>query len=74
MSPLELIKAANEMPDKKTQFLLEFHRRLSMPAICLIIIILGPSLSLMAGKSGRLGGLTVGLSVFAVYYTLLLYG
>ncbi|MBA4348822.1 MAG: hypothetical protein C0415_02395 [Thermodesulfovibrio sp.] len=74
LSPVELIKLANEMPDKKTQFFLEFHRRLSMPAVCLIIIILGPSLSLMAGKSGRLGGLTVGLSVFAVYYTLLLYG
>jgi lipopolysaccharide export system permease protein len=45
-----------------------------MPAICLIIIFLGPSLSLMAGKSGRLGGFTVGLLVFAIYYTLMLYG
>lgn len=74
LSPAELIEAAISSPDKKIQYFLEFHRRLSMPAICIIIIFLGPALSLMAGKSGRLGGLTVGLSVFAVYYTLLLYG
>lgn len=74
MMPSELLKASRQFPDKKTQFFLEFHRRLSMPAICLIIILLGPSLSLMSGKSGRMGGLTVGLSVFAVYYSLLLYG
>lgn len=74
MTPVELFRASREFPDKKIPYLLEFHRRVSMPAICLIIVLLGPSLSLMAGKSGRLGGLTVGLSVFAVYYTLLLYG
>lgn len=74
MTPGELLGAAREKPGEKIPYLLEFYRRLSMPAICLIIIMLGPSLSLMAGKSGRLGGLTVGLSVFAVYYTLLIYG
>jgi lipopolysaccharide export system permease protein len=74
LSPIELLREAKTAPDKKGQFLLEFHRRLSMPAICLILIMLGPSLSLIAGKSGRMGGLTIGLSVFAAYYTLLLYG
>lgn len=74
MTPRELLKSAKEAPDRRTALLLEFHRRLSMPAICLIIIFLGPALSLIAGKAGRLGGLTIGLSVFAVYYTLLLYG
>jgi lipopolysaccharide export system permease protein len=74
LTPLELLAASKKSPEKKVQLFLEFYRRLSMPAICLIIIFLGPSLSLMAGKSGRLGGLTVGLSVFVVYYTLLLYG
>ncbi len=74
MTPAELLQASRKFPERRVQYLLEFYRRLSMPAICLIIILLGPSLSLMAGKSGRLGGLTVGLSVFAVYYTLLIYG
>lgn len=74
LTPFELIKASKKSPEKRVIYLLEFHRRLSMPAICLITILLGPSLSLMAGKSGRLGGLTVGLIVFALYYSLLLFG
>lgn len=74
LTPMGLWKASREPTEKKISYLLEFHRRLSMPAICLILVLLGPSLSLMAGKAGRLGGLTIGLSVFAVYYTLLLYG
>ena len=28
----------------------------------------------MAGKSGRLGGLSLGLGVFTIYYILLIYG
>jgi len=74
LTPWELLKAARETPAQGMGFLLELHRRLSMPAVCLIVIMLGTALSLIAGKSGRLGGLTIGLSVFAVYYTLLIYG
>jgi lipopolysaccharide export system permease protein len=74
LTPPELLRAANESPDMRMSFLLEFHRRLSMPAVCLIVIFLGTALSLIAGKSGRLGGLTIGLGIFAAYYTLLLYG
>ena len=29
---------------------------------------------MVAGKAGKLGGLTMGLAVFTVYYMLLLYG
>ncbi len=71
---LELLKASKEKPDKKTNLLLEFHRRLSMPALCLIVVLLGPPLSLLSGKSGRLGGLTIGLLAFGAYYILLIYG
>ncbi|MDP2279520.1 MAG: LptF/LptG family permease, partial [Nitrospirota bacterium] len=53
---------------------LELHRRLSLPSVCLILMLLGPPLSLFAGKSGRLGGLTLGLLIFAVFYILLIYG
>ncbi|MCC6346694.1 MAG: LptF/LptG family permease [Nitrospirales bacterium] len=74
MTPGELWRISREVPDKRISTLLELHRRLSMPALCLVLVFLGPSLSLMAGKSGRLGGLTVGLTVFAVYYIFLLYG
>jgi lipopolysaccharide export system permease protein len=74
LTPFDLLKEAREKPAIAMGYLLEFHRRLSMPAVCLIVIFLGTSLALIAGKSGRLGGLTIGLMIFALYYTLLLYG
>ncbi len=74
LTPFELIDQSKRMADKKVMYLLEFHRRLSMPGVCLIIIFLGPSLALIAGKTGRLGGLTIGLMVFAAYYSVMIYG
>ena len=75
-TPGELLRKAEgtELPKEKTALFLEFHRRLSLPFVCLILVILGPSLSLMAGKSGRLGGLAIGLLVFTLYYMVLIYG
>jgi lipopolysaccharide export system permease protein len=35
---------------------------------------MGTPLALIAGKSGRLGGLAIGLLVFTAYYMLLIYG
>lgn len=74
LTPSELLSRAAESQSRSLLYYLEFHRRLSMPAICLIIIMLGPPLALLSGKSGRLGGLTLGLLVFVVYYSVLLYG
>jgi lipopolysaccharide export system permease protein len=52
----------------------ELNRRLSLPFLCIVLIFFGPSLSLLAGRSGKLGGLTLGLAVFTIYYMLLIYG
>ncbi|MCE5195322.1 MAG: LptF/LptG family permease [Nitrospiraceae bacterium] len=75
LTPLELY---NEFKKQSGQdavsFILEFHRRLSLPSVCLLLMLLGPPLSLIAGKTGRLGGLTLGLSVFVAFYILLIYG
>lgn len=73
-TPFELIRKAHDTEKfrEKTALYLEFHRRLSLPSICLLLIFLGPPLSLMAGKSGRLGGLALGLLVFTLYYILLI--
>jgi lipopolysaccharide export system permease protein len=75
-TPLQLLDKARAAGTKRdrTALLLEFQRRLSLPAVCLILIFLGPSLSALSGKSGKLGGLAIGLVVFAAYYMLLLYG
>ncbi|MCX8070225.1 MAG: LptF/LptG family permease, partial [Thermodesulfovibrionales bacterium] len=74
MTPKQLLLEADNNPAKRLNFLLEYQRRFSMPAMCIIIVLLGPTLGLMAGKSGRLGGLTIGFAVFGIYYTLLIYG
>ncbi len=75
-TPGELLQKARGVGADKTKasLFLEFHRRLSLPAVCLILIFLGPPLSLMSGKSGRLGGLAIGLLVFTMYYMMLIYG
>jgi len=59
---------------KKVAFYLELHRRFSLPAVCLVLAFLGPPLALASGKSGKLGGLALGLFVFTLYYTVLIYG
>jgi len=74
LTPFELIKEMREGPNHASSLQLELHRRLSLPLLCIIIIFLGPPLSLMGGKSGRLGGLSLGLGVFTIYYVLLIYG
>lgn len=74
MTLIELKEMAMESPERSCYFLFEFHKRLSIPALCLIVILLGPSLATMAGRSGKLGGFTIGISVFVGYYILLLYG
>lgn len=75
MTPFELLKSAGESKTgERVSFYLEFHRRLSFPALCLILMFLGPPLSLLSGRSGRFGGLTIGLSVFTAFYLMLIYG
>ncbi|MCL5022110.1 MAG: LptF/LptG family permease [Nitrospirae bacterium] len=75
LTPLELLKEAEgREPRGKVALLLEFHRRLSLPSLCLLLMFLGPPLALLSGKSGRLGGLTIGIGVFTIFYILLVYG
>lgn len=75
MTPSELLKTAKALGmNDGIPVLLEFHRRLSLPSLCILLMFLGPPLSLLAGKSGRLGGLTIGLGVFMIFYIMLIYG
>ncbi|MBI4685212.1 MAG: LptF/LptG family permease [Nitrospirae bacterium] len=75
LTPLELLREAKkETPQQAVALFLELHRRLSLPSVCLFLMMLGPPLSLVAGRSGRLGGLTIGLFIFVTFYMLLIYG
>ena len=75
-TPMQLLQDAKKAGSSKKAagLYLEFDRRISLPAVCLILIFMGPPLALIAGKSGRLGGLAIGLLVFTLYYMLLIYG
>ncbi|MBI4824619.1 MAG: LptF/LptG family permease [Nitrospirae bacterium] len=72
-TPFELLGEAGKSEEGSDIMVLEFHRRLSFPLLCLMIGFLGPPLSLISGRTGRLGGLTIGLSLFAGYYSTLIY-
>jgi lipopolysaccharide export system permease protein len=75
MTPTDLLReAGTKDPKERIPLLLELHRRLSLPSLCLLLMFLGPPLSLLSGKSGRLGGLTLGIGVFTVFYMILVYG
>jgi len=75
LTPYEIIRKIKELDRERVDNLyLELYRRLSLPFLCILLIILGPPLAMMSGKSGKLGGLTLGLGVFTVYYALLIYG
>lgn len=75
LTPLELFRETKKtLPEQSVPLFLELHRRLSLPSVCLILMLLGSPLALLAGKSGRLGGLTIGLFIFVVFYMLLIYG
>jgi lipopolysaccharide export system permease protein len=75
LMPAELMRKIRETKEDKERIslYLELHRRLALPVICLVLILLAPPLSLMSGKSGKLLGLTIGLTVFAGYYVLQIY-
>ncbi len=74
LTPFELLdKAVDKKGRSQRQLIVEFHRRFSLPVVCLLLMVLGPPLALMAGRTGKLGGLALGLGVFASYYGLLTY-
>lgn len=75
LTPAELLREAEGKDSReRLNLLLEFHRRLSLPSACLFLMLLGPPLSLLFGRSGRLGGLTLGLATFTLFYLMLIYG
>ena len=75
LTPSELAQKASEKNTfkQKVSYYLELHRRLSLPFICLVLIFLGTPFSLFSGKSGKLGGLALGLLIFTFYYMALIY-
>jgi len=73
-SLFELISKIESDGKLRVDYKIELYKRFSLPVLCIISVFLAPSLCLLAGRSGRLGGITVGLAVFAIYYIFMIYG
>ena len=55
-------------------YLIELHKRLTLPLTCLIFAFLAPPLALKTGKTGKLGGVAISLIIVLVYYLLFMFG
>lgn len=73
MRPDELLRRADKNPSERADYFIEFHRRFSYPLLVLVIAFLGPGLSLLSGRTGRLGGFVTGIGIFVFYYILMVY-
>ncbi|WP_353683489.1 LptF/LptG family permease [Thermodesulfovibrio sp. 3907-1M] len=74
LSLIELFSKIVTERSKSIDYKLELYKRLALPILCIISVFLAPSLCLIVGKSGRIGGITVGLAIFAIYYIFMIYG
>ncbi len=53
---------------------IEIHKKIALPAACLVFALLGLPLGLMTGRAGRTGGFSLGLGIILLYYALLTAG
>jgi LPS export ABC transporter permease LptF/LPS export ABC transporter permease LptG len=53
---------------------IEIHKKIALPAACLVFALLGLPLGVMTGRAGRTGGFSLGLVIILVYYALLTVG
>lgn len=73
MRPDELLLRADKNPSERAAYFIEFHRRFSYPLLVLVIAFLGPGLSLLSGRTGKVGGFVTGIGIFVFYYILMAY-
>lgn len=68
----ELIEADRAQPGRKLRnYLFEFHKKLAVPAACLVFTLFSIPAGLLVPRSGRAYGLLVGMAVAVVYWSLL---
>jgi LPS export ABC transporter permease LptG len=69
----ELISYAPAEPERR-QWLAEIHRRVALPAACLVFALLGVGFGISNVRTGRSFGLLLGLAITVLYYLLALMG
>lgn len=74
LMPHQLLVEAKRLDQKGSlTYIMEFYRRFTYPLLCIVIGLIGPGLSLLAGRTGRLAGLSTGLLFFVSYYIVSVY-
>ncbi|WP_255317184.1 LptF/LptG family permease [Candidatus Magnetobacterium casense] len=74
LTPSELLqRAEGRQGEERLQLYIEFHRRCTLPLMVLVLSILSPALAHLLGKGGRLAGLSIAMTIFVLYYGLLVY-
>ncbi len=53
---------------------IEIHKKLALPAACLVFALMGLPLGVMTGRAGRTGGFSLGLVIIVLYYALITVG
>lgn len=70
----ELLEEAKKGDRRKyLSYMMEFYRRFTYPLFSIVIALIGPGLSLLAGRTGRAGGLAVGVLFLLAFYMFSLY-
>lgn len=72
MTPLELKRAIPGMKDRRSQVdaAMELNLRFTLPLMSLCVALFSVPLSFRAGKTGRLGGIGLGLGMVVAFYVL----
>jgi len=53
---------------------IEIHKKLALPAACLVFALLGLPLGVMTGRTGRTGGFSLAMVIIILYYALITAG
>jgi LPS export ABC transporter permease LptG len=72
----DLLPMAREQrdPAEARQFVIEFHRRLALPAACVVLALVGIPLGLSSKKGGKSTGFVLTITLVMLYYVVSLAG
>ncbi|MCG6553865.1 MAG: LptF/LptG family permease [Candidatus Magnetominusculus sp. LBB02] len=74
LTPFEILRRTKvTVGEERISVFLEFHRRLALPLLVLIISFFSPAFAMLSAKTGKLGGLSLAMVVFLAYYSMLIY-
>jgi LPS export ABC transporter permease LptF len=75
MSTRALLDAARSAPPATARwYLIEFHRRLALPAACVVLALVGIPLGLSSKKGGKSSGFVLAIGLVFLYYSASLIG